>query len=104
MLAGDPRPRAFGEDARWRFTHGSALAALGDPAAESELRTALKLSGRTWLGGRIHHQLAEVADRGGRRDEALAEARLAERLCRQDHDDDGAEQARRLLARLSRAK
>jgi tetratricopeptide (TPR) repeat protein len=104
MLAGDPRPRAFGEDARWRFTHGTALAALGDPAAETELRAALQLSQRMWLSGRIHQELAKVADRGGHRDQALTEARVAERLCRQDHDDEGADQARRLIARLSRAK
>jgi tetratricopeptide (TPR) repeat protein len=104
MLGADPRPHAFGEEARWRFTRGRALAALGDPAAGAELRAALQLSTRTWLSGRIHRELADVADRAGHRDEALTEARLAERLCRLDHDDDGADQARRQIARLSRAK
>jgi tetratricopeptide (TPR) repeat protein len=104
MLASDPRPRAFGEEARWRLTYGTALAALRDSRAESELRAALAQSTHAWLSGHVHQELAAVADRGGRREEALEQARLAERLCRLDHDEDGADQARRLIARLSREK
>jgi len=60
MLARDRRARAFGEEARWRFTHGAALAALGDPLAEPELRAALALSPYSWLNDRIHRQLSQL--------------------------------------------
>src|SRR5262249_11107719 len=37
-LATDPRPKALGEEARWRYTYGAALVALNDrEAAEREL-------------------------------------------------------------------
>ena len=41
-LAHDERPRAPGEESRWRYTHGAALVALKDPAAATrELDAAL---------------------------------------------------------------
>jgi tetratricopeptide (TPR) repeat protein len=101
MAAHDSRPHAFGEDARWKFAHGAALAALDDPAAEGELRAALALSRRDWLSGRAHSALGTLAVRSGNRDRAAAEYRLAERLCRQDRDDDCANDARRLLTNTS---
>ena len=35
MLANDPRPRAFGEEARWRYQRSAALVALHETAARS---------------------------------------------------------------------
>ena len=101
MAAHDSRPRAFGEEARWKFAHGSALAALDDPAAQGELRAALALSTRDWLSGRAHKELGSLAARSGNRVHAAAEYRLAERLCRQDRDDECADDAHRLLRTTS---
>ena len=88
-LSRDARPRAFGEESRWRYLHGAALAALrDDPAAERELRAALIGDTRDWLRGRVHKELGTIADRSGNRMLARDEYRLAERLCRSDHDSE----------------
>lgn len=100
-LAADPRPRAMGEDARWRFAHGEALVALRQSArAEPELRAALDGATRDWLRGRAHRELGKLADLAGDHDRAREEYRVAEQLCRGDHDDEGAEEARALLRTL----
>ena len=39
MLAADPRPRAFGEEARWGYYHGAALVALKETGAARERST-----------------------------------------------------------------
>jgi len=100
MAAADPRPRGFGEEARWRLAHGTALAALDDPSADSELRAAIDRSTRDWVSGRAHEELAGLAARRGDHLTAAGESRIAERLCRRDHDDDCADAARRLLSRI----
>ena len=88
-LSRDERPRAAGEEARWRYAYGAALVGLKDVnAAERELRAALPQASRDWVRGRIHKELGKVAELGGNRPRALEEYRLAERLCRQDHDAD----------------
>ena len=67
-LAVDARPRAAGEEARWRYTYGAALVTLDDPhAADRELRMALALATRDWLRGRVHKELGKLADRSGNR-------------------------------------
>ncbi len=54
MLAGDPRPRAFGELARWGYAHGTALVALKEiDAARRALDGALEGSVPA-VGGRPH--------------------------------------------------
>lgn len=100
MAAADPRPRGFGEEARWRLAHGAALAALADPSAAGELRAAIDRSTRDWVSGRAHEELAGLAARRGDHLTAAGESRIAERLCRRDHDDDCADAARRLLSRI----
>jgi tetratricopeptide (TPR) repeat protein len=88
-LSLDPRPRAFGEDARWRYAYGAALVALKeDAAAERELRAALKGGSREWVRGRVHKELGKLADRAGDHARALEEYREADRLCHADHDAD----------------
>ena len=86
-LAADPRPRAPGEEARWRYTHGATLVALhlSTPAA-AELRAALSLATRDWLRGRIHLELGKLADLAADRATARHEYREAARLCREDAD------------------
>jgi tetratricopeptide (TPR) repeat protein len=62
MLAADPRPRAFGEIARWRYLYGVALASMGQSVrAERELRTALEGEARDSVRGRTHFELGKLA-------------------------------------------
>ena len=97
-LAKDTRPRAFGEEARWKYAYGATLVALKDVVpAERELRAALAAPGRDWVRGRVHQELGKLADLSGDRRRALDEYRLADALCRQDHDSEGSEQAKTLM-------
>ena len=86
-LAHDSRPRAFGEVARWHYCHGAALVGLHQiERAERELRKALEGEATDWLRGRAHKELGKLADLTGDRPRAVAEYRLATRLCEQQHD------------------
>ena len=97
-LSRDPRPRAFGEDARWRYAYGAALVAMKDSAAaERELRIALAGAARDWVRGRVHTELGKLADLAGDRPRAFDEYRRADRLCRQDHDVDCSDEANGLM-------
>ena len=97
-LSRDPRPRAFGEDARWRYAYGSALVALKDVRpAERELRAALAGTSRDWVRGRIHKELGKLAETSGDRARALEEYRVADRFCGQDHDSDCSEEVKTLM-------
>jgi tetratricopeptide (TPR) repeat protein len=97
-LCRDPRPRALGEDARWRYVYGAALVALkSSVAAERELRAALEGATRDWVRGNVHKELGKLADLGGDRPRALDEYRLADRLCRQDRDGDCSGEAKKLM-------
>ena len=97
-LSRDGRPRAVGEEARWRYAYGATLVALKDSTpAERELRAALAGAPRDWIRGRAHKELGKLADFSGNRPRALEEYRLADRLCRQDHDSDCSEEVKRLL-------
>jgi tetratricopeptide (TPR) repeat protein len=96
----DPRPKALGEEARWRYTYGTALVALGERAsAERELRAALPGVTRDWLRGRIHKELGKLADLAGDRPRARDEYEQAGRLCRQDKDTTCADEARAFIKR-----
>jgi tetratricopeptide (TPR) repeat protein len=96
-LARDPRPRASGEDARWKYAYGAALVALKQrPAAGRELRAALDAATRDWVRGRIHKELGKLADLAGDRPRALDEYRLADRLCRAGRDADCADEVKTL--------
>ena len=98
MLAADARPRAVGEESRWRYGYGATLVALKDVVpADRELRAALPGAVRDWVRGRIHRELGKLADLAGDRPRARDEYRLADRLCQQDHDNDCAEDARALM-------
>ena len=97
-MAMDTRPRAFGEEARWQYAYGATLVALKDVVpAERELRAALAGPARDWVRGRVHQELGKLADLSGDRRRALDEYRLADTLCRQDHDSEGSEQAKTLM-------
>jgi hypothetical protein len=98
QLANDPRPRAPGEEGRWRYTYGSALVALKDiEPAERELRAALDSVTRDWVRGRVHKELGKLADLAGDRRRALNEYQQATRLCRQDEDSTCVDEVKALL-------
>jgi len=98
MLAADPRPRAFGELARWGYYHGAALVALKETgAARRALDAALRDPSRPWVQGRIHTELGKLADVAGDRPHAIDEYRQAIRLCDGDDDDVCVKEARALL-------
>lgn len=97
-LSRDPRPRAFGEDARWRYAYGAALVTLKHSVdAERELRAALAGATRDWVRGRVHTELGKLADLAGDRPRALDEYRVADCLCRQDHDGDCSAEVKKLM-------
>jgi tetratricopeptide (TPR) repeat protein len=100
MLAGDSRPRAFGESARWGYYHGAALVALKEAeAARRVLDAALRDPARAWVQGRIRIELGKLADLGGDRTRAIEEYRSAIRLCGADKDDVCVKEARGLTKR-----
>lgn len=87
QLANDRRPRAPGEEGRWRYTYGATLVALKDvQPAERELRLALTSVTRDWVRGRVHRELGKLADLAGSRQHARDEYQEAARLCQQDKD------------------
>jgi tetratricopeptide (TPR) repeat protein len=96
-FAGDPRPRMFGEDALWRYKRGAALAALGRPNAEAELRKSLSLDGRKWVHARSHLELGKLSLKAGNKAAAAVELRAAIPLADGDNDPLTSEEARRLL-------
>jgi len=97
-LASDKRPRAVGEEARWRLAYGTALVGLKDGrSAERELRVALNGAARDWVRGRAHKELGKAADLAGDRTRALDEYRLADRLCSQDRDSTCSDELKTLL-------
>jgi len=98
-LAKDPRPRAFGEEARWRWAYGASLVLSRRPeAAERELRQSLDLEGPPWLRGRAHKELGKVEDLRGHRAAAVEHYRQAVRIGQTGHDPASAEEAAALLA------
>ena len=87
QLPHDPRPRAFGEVARWRYCHGAALVGLHQrDLAEGELRLVLQAEAPEWLKGRAHKELGKLADLAGDRRRAVEEYRIADRTCNEHHD------------------
>jgi tetratricopeptide (TPR) repeat protein len=99
MLARDGRPRAYGEEARWRYAYGASLVLLrAREAAERELRAALRLESHDWVRGRIYKELGKLADLAGNHAGAVEEYRLAIRLGRADRDTPSADEAARLIA------
>lgn len=99
MLAGDKRPRMFGEEALWLQKHGASLVALGKRGeAEPLLRRALTLESRKWVAGRAHAELGKLADLTRDRTAARQHYQQALTLAEQDNDEIGAAAARRWMA------
>ena len=108
--AGGARRRARAAVARRRGRgrrRGSALAVRlrrGARRAEGRRRPpsasfARRSTGATrdWVRGRAHKELGKLADLAGDRPRALEEYRLADRLCRQDHDSECSDEVKRLI-------
>ena len=96
----DSRPRAYGEEARWRYQRGAAYVALRETgAATRDLQRALAASAPAWVHGRVHLELGKIADLSGDRSGARARYQLAASSCRAGHDTVCAEAASRLLSR-----
>ena len=99
-LGHDARPRARGEESRWRYAYGASLVVLNRTAEASEqLKEALEGATRDWVRGRCHTELGKLADVAGERNRAIAEYRQAMTLCRRDRDSACADEARRLTGR-----
>jgi len=94
----DRRPRALGEESRWRLAYGQALLGLEDfDAAGRELRTALSIAAADWVRGRAHRDLGKLADVAGDRGRALEEYRQARAICAAADDNDCAAESAQLL-------
>jgi tetratricopeptide (TPR) repeat protein len=97
-LAQDPRPRAFGEEARWRCVYGASLVLSGrTEAADRELRRSLALEGPAWLRGRAHKELGKVEDLRGHRAAAIEHYREAVRIGNAEHDPGSADETATFL-------
>jgi tetratricopeptide (TPR) repeat protein len=97
-LVRDSRPRAFGEEARWRYAYGASLV-LSDRIddATRELRQSLALEAPAWLRGRVQRELGKVEDLRGNRGAAIQHYGEAVRVGKAEHDPDSADEAARLL-------
>jgi tetratricopeptide (TPR) repeat protein len=95
MLAGDSRPRMFGEEALWYQKRGAARVALKRfDEADADLRRAVGASeSRGWVKGRAYLELGKIADMRRDRASARASFQRAHMLCEQDNDPTGAEAA-----------
>ena len=103
VLARDSRPRAFGEEARWRCAYGTSQILLGrTDAADRELRQSLALEAPAWLRGRVHKELGKVEDLRGNRAAAMEHYREAVRVGRVEHDPGSADEAATLLKAVYR--
>jgi len=97
-MAGDTRPRMFGEDALWYYKRGAARAALGRVGdADADLRRALSSEGRKWVHGRTHFELGKLAMKAGKAAVAREEFGTAISLCESDNDAATAATARQLM-------
>jgi len=78
----DPRPKLPGEKAMWLYKRGLARLNLNrPPEALADLKAALANSPQSWVEGRTHVALGQLADLAGRRQEAVAEYTKARALC-----------------------
>ena len=97
----DRRERMLGEDALWHYKRGVARARQGrsDPARE-DFQVAITREARDWVRGRAHAELGRLADRGGDREQARREYRLAIQLAERGNDPSGKREAEQLLRRV----
>lgn len=98
LLETDPRPRAYGELARWKLASGRVRLGTQDlAAADRELRAALAAPAPGWVHGRVHVALGKLADLRGQRAGATAAYERGRALCAAGQDDACVEEARTLV-------
>jgi tetratricopeptide (TPR) repeat protein len=96
----EQRPRVEGERAVWLYKRAVARVALRRlPDAQADLDAAMRADPTDWTKGRVQLEVGRIADLGGRRNEALAAYRQAERLCTSRNDEICADEAERLTKR-----
>jgi tetratricopeptide (TPR) repeat protein len=101
LASRDSRPRAYGEEARWRYYRGAALGALGQlQAAQDDLRSALAAEARPWVHGRAHVELGRIALKQRESGAALRELHAAQSDCRADGDAECEAEAEKLLGTI----
>jgi tetratricopeptide (TPR) repeat protein len=94
----DTRERMFGEDALWHYKRGVARARLGNTSgARDDLQIVLARQAREWVAGRAHAELGQLAMKGGDREQARQEYRLAIELATRGNDPAGRTEAEALL-------
>ncbi len=101
-LEQDARPHAFGEEALWHYKRGMARERVGDVAgATGDLTRAIEKDAEPWVVDRAHIEFGQLAERAGDRMRAKNEYETALRLARSCSDVTGAEDAKRLLHRIT---
>lgn len=102
-LQGDPRPRAFGEEARWHLVRGTTLAALDRRGeARRDLDRTLAREALPWVHGRARLERGRLLDLEGDRASAVSEYEAARGLCRTGRDEACEDEAKKLVARAFR--
>jgi tetratricopeptide (TPR) repeat protein len=90
----DRRERMFGEEALWHYKRGVARARLSRlDAAREDFQIVLARESREWVAGRSHAELGQIAFRGGDREQARREYRLAIELATRGNDPAGRAEA-----------
>jgi tetratricopeptide (TPR) repeat protein len=96
----ETRPKVDGERAVWLYKRAVARIGLRHLAeAEADLAAALAERPADWTRGRIQLEVGRVADLRGRRADAVAAYRQANRVCEARNDEVCANEAERLIRR-----
>ena len=86
-LDADTRPHVPGERGYWLYKRGLARLNWNHPAdSAADLKAALAAGPVGWVQGRIHVAQGQLADLAGRRQDAMAEYRVAADLCGKNND------------------
>lgn len=97
----DRRERMYGEDALWHYKRGLARARQGRwELAREDFKVPLAREARDWVRGRSHAELGQIAEKGGDREQARREYRLAIQLAERGNDPLGKTEAETLLRRV----
>jgi tetratricopeptide (TPR) repeat protein len=101
-LAGDNRPRMYGEEALWFHKRGLARAWMGgrDGEAEADLRKSLASESYRWVHGRSHLELGRMFVKAGDRTKARTELMAAIPLLQSSGDAGPLGEAKQMLSRL----
>jgi tetratricopeptide (TPR) repeat protein len=101
-LAGDNRPRMYGEEALWFHKRGLARAWMGgrDAEAEADLRRSLASESYLWVRGRSHLELGRMFLKAGDRAKARTELTAAVPLLQSSGDAGPLGEANEMLRKI----